>query len=186
MCDDGDRVEVTNAIYGALLVTTLRALVTEGKLDASHFPSLESFLKGASEWGRAMKGLSCDSDYDLVCQAIAWRLFRDKSAEDVAFETARIAEWLNSLSPTQRKQMERDVDDDDEAKGFWFEKGKKHDENMKDKAFTVSRTWKEYRDHLKSCPTLPLRGHPSWDLSKWPASAKQPFLFSTMDEEMGF
>ncbi|KAJ7832331.1 hypothetical protein B0H14DRAFT_2592133 [Mycena olivaceomarginata] len=49
MCDDGKRVELTNKVYGASLVTVLLALKKDGRLDVSHFPSLETPLLEAAD-----------------------------------------------------------------------------------------------------------------------------------------
>lgn len=147
MCDDGDRTDLTNKAYGACLVTVLRGLKKEGRLDATHFPSLETIMKNAASWGSAMKDMACISDYDLVCKAIGRRLFKDKSEAVIALEKARLNKWMESLSKEEQAEMkdeDEDEEDEDETKP-WYTGGRDSDEDAKNPDFTLSRIWKEYK-----------------------------------------
>ncbi|KAJ7180371.1 hypothetical protein C8R43DRAFT_399368 [Mycena crocata] len=158
MWDDGKRIELTNKAYGASLVTVLHALKKDGRLDVSHFPGLETTLKGAATWGEEMKSISCNSDYDLVCKAIGARLFR-KSEADVASEKARLDAWLATRSQEEQGEFYRmiqeeaedpngeDSDEEDESEP-WHSGGSELEEDMKRKDFVLARVWKDYRDYL--------------------------------------
>lgn len=191
VCDDGERVEMTNKVYGALLVNILRGLKKEDRLDASHFPCLESLLRGAADWGDSMRSQGCDSDYDRVCKAIGYRLFGDRTEADIALEKARVEEWISSMSADWQENIRARMADEygEEPEGDWFKGGKRMDEDQKDDDFVLSRVWKEYKEYLSSVPTKPLRGPPNWDLSKWSAAQKKQFSFDEMgdsEDEFGF
>jgi hypothetical protein len=194
VCDDGERVELTDKLYGASLVTTLRALDKEGRLDATSFPTLETLLISAAEWGSAMEG----STYHLVCKAIGRRLFKDKSPEVVAMEKARLQEWIASLGKAVQAHVRAALKENEEeaveaaAEGHvekaWYAGGKASDEHDKDPDYTLSRVWREYREFLFTVPTKPLRGPPNWDISKWSEAQRQPFKFGNGgdDDSMDF
>ncbi|KAJ7129392.1 hypothetical protein C8R44DRAFT_872666 [Mycena epipterygia] len=154
--DDGERVDLTNKVYGASLVTVLRALKKDGRLDVSHFPGLETTLRKAAEWGELMKSISCDSDYDLVCKALGARLFQ-KTEADITSEKARLDAWLASRSQeeqaefhrmVQEKAEDEDEDEEDESTEPWHAGGSEVDEDVKNKDFVLSRVWKQYKDYL--------------------------------------
>ncbi|KAJ7094521.1 hypothetical protein B0H15DRAFT_829887 [Mycena belliarum] len=156
MCDDGKRVVLTNKVYGASLVTVLRALKHDGRLDAAHFPGLETTLRQAAAWGAEMKGISCESDYDLVCKAIGARLFQ-KSEADIAAEKARLDGWLASRTEEERREFHRQVEEDaededeDEDEGDekpWHAGGSELDEDAANDDFDLSRVWKAYKAYL--------------------------------------
>jgi hypothetical protein len=187
VCNDGERTKLTNVVYGASLITVLRALKKEGTLGATHFPSLETILRIAAEWGHEMKGLRAGSKYYRVCKAIGKRLFKDKSPEDKAIEKARPEEWINSIPADEQKEVRKcmkeaeEDPDEDEDEEPWYEGSKASDEDIRDEDFVLSRTWKTYREHLSSVPTKPLRGPANWDISKWSEAQKAPFKFDNMD-----
>ncbi|KAK0482064.1 hypothetical protein EDD18DRAFT_1201854 [Armillaria luteobubalina] len=178
MCDDGKRITITDRAYGSLLVTVLRALKQDGRLDTTNYPSLETLLKYAAGWGESVP---IDAGYSGICKAVGYRLFNSKSEEQVALEKARVEEWLKGLDKETRKRMEEEEDDEDEDEADWFEGGSKHDEDVKSKNLVLSRTWKDYKDYLRGVPSCPMKGPGEWDISRWTYEEKKPFLFSEMD-----
>ncbi|KIK67821.1 hypothetical protein GYMLUDRAFT_54564 [Collybiopsis luxurians FD-317 M1] len=158
--DDGDRVRATNTAYGALLIKTLREFKSQGHLNAAHYPSLESFLKAAADLNDFMDGQGCDSSYGIT-------------EDQKQLEKAMVEEWMKKLD------IKEEDEDEDEANGQWFSKADLDDENLKDPDFTLSRTWKDYKDYIRGGPLGPFRG-PSWDISSWSADEKRPFLFESM------
>jgi len=179
MCDDGEGVNVTNKLYGAAVVTLLRALDKGNRLDATHFPTLEYFLRKVAEWCDEMEKMSGSPDYGLVCKAIGRRLFKDKSDAYVAMEKARLEEWINGLEGEDRAEIEEDLkEEESEAKKEpWYADGKSSDEQDKNQDFVLSRVWKEYKEHLATIPKGPMRGPGTWDISKWTAAQKKEFEF---------
>ncbi|KAJ7590663.1 hypothetical protein C8J56DRAFT_933537 [Mycena floridula] len=188
-CDDGDRVAATNVSYGALAVAIFRGLKKQNRLNTEEFPSLEYLLRNIAEFGEQMlELLCCDASYHRVCKAIGWNLFHGKEAANLKRHNARVAEWMKSLSKTERKNMEEEDDDDEEeSTDLWYKDGEHEDENEKHKDLALSRVWKEYRDMAKQHP-FPLRGPPTWDLTEWSKKDKAPFLFSEegFESEEGF
>lgn len=180
--DDGERVQATSQAYGALLVNVLRGLEKKGRLNTTEFPSLESLLRNAVELGDEMEGQGCETSCHLVCQAIGWRLFHAKSPETIALEKKQVQEWLNSLDEEMqaevKEMMEQDKEDDLTP---WYQSGKDENENERYEDLAMVRVWKDYKDYLRECPTLPFRGPGEWDLTKWSHEEKRPFLFSEMD-----
>lgn len=182
-CDDGERVEVTNKVYGASAVTVLRGLHKAGRLNPAEFPSLENLLKTIASFGETMESCGCDSDYAKLARAIARRLFKDKTEADLALEKARLNEWVESVEDKEEKDeieaelKEKEEEDDDGSGKPWFKKGKICDEDEKDPDWVLTRVWKEYKSHLSSVPSGPMRGPGSWDISKWSAAQKKPFEF---------
>jgi len=179
MCDDDERVEVTNKVYAAAVITLMRALDKDGRLDVIHFPALECFLKGVARWCGEMKDNVGGSDYDLVCKAIGRRLFKDKPEGDVAIETARVEEWINGLKATEQAELRREMKAmQKEAKKPWYAGGKSHYEHSSNPDFVLSRMWKEYKQHLATVPKKPLRGPGNWDITKWTAAQRKTFEFA--------
>lgn len=185
MCDDGERVKVTNKVYGAMVITLLRALDKGGRLDVTHFPSLEFFLKHVVEWCEGMKEMSGSPNHDLVCKAIGRRLFKDKPEEYIALEKARLEEWMKGLKAEAQAEVREDIKEmegKDKSKP-WYAGGKSSDEQDKDRDFVLSRVWKQYREYLATVPKTPMRGPRSWDISKWTAAQKKEFEFAGMSDE---
>jgi hypothetical protein len=185
VCDDGERVEVTNKVYGATVVTMLRGLDKDGRLDATHFPALEFFLKHVVEWCEGMKGMSGSPDYDLVCKAIGRRLFKNKSEEYIALEKARLEEWMKGLKAEVQAEVKEAIKETekDQKKKLWYAGGNSSDEHDKDRDLVLSRVWKEYREYLATVPRAPMRGPGSWDITKWTAAQKKEFEFAGMSDE---
>ncbi|KAK0461981.1 uncharacterized protein EV420DRAFT_1528198 [Desarmillaria tabescens] len=183
MCDDGKRITHTDKAYGSLLITVLRALKQDGRLDTTNYPSLETLLKYAVGWGESVP---VNTGYSGICKAIGYRLFKNKTAEQVALEKARVDEWMKGLDKETRKRMEEeddedDEDDDDDEEGGWFQGGNKCNEDATIKNLVLSRAWKDYKDYLRGVPSRPMKGPGEWDISKWTYEQKKPFLFSEMD-----
>jgi len=185
VCDDGERVEVTNKVYGATVVTMLRALDKEGCLDAAHFPALEYFLKHVVERCEEIKGMSSSPNYDLVCKAIGRRLFKDKSEEYVTMEKARLKEWMKGLKAKLQAEVRDGVKgmEKEAREKPWYAGGKSSDEHDKNRDFVLSRVWKEYKEYLKTVPKDPMRGPGTWDISKWTAAQKKEFEFAGMSDD---
>ncbi|KAF9054973.1 hypothetical protein BDZ89DRAFT_1174111 [Hymenopellis radicata] len=155
-CDDGERVKITNQAYGSLLVTVLRALKQEGRLDTEHYPNLETVLKYAAGWGDLMDSICCSAGYDRICRAMGYRLFKNKTEEQRALEKARVEEWIASMNASekaayleQKRQDEEDEDDDEDVEEDWFLKGKNIDEDEKHKDLVLSRVWNDYKACLR-------------------------------------
>lgn len=191
-CDDGERVQVTNKVYGASAVAVLRGLQKAGRLNPAEFPSLENLLKTIASFGEMMESCSCNSDYAKLARAIARRLFKDKTEEDLALEKARLNEFIESIEDKEERDevkadlKEKEEEDDDESEKFWFRKGEICDEDEKDPDWVLSRVWKEYKSHLSSVPSGPMRGPGSWDINKWSAAQKKPFEFEKHGSEDEF
>lgn len=186
VADDGDCVTLTNKAFGACLITTLRALAKEKRLDVAHFPSLETVLERAAKWGENMDGISAGSDYHVVCKGIGKRLFGNKSDAQRALEKKRVQEWIATLDKEDRDSEEDDEneDEDEEEEGPWY--AGNADEELDDDDFKLWRTWKEYKEYLADSPNKPLRGPPKWDLTKWTQAEKAPFLFDNQGDGMSF
>lgn len=178
MCDDADRIAYTNRAYGSLLVATLRALTKMEGLDATHYPSLEAFLEGATEWGIRMENLGdVGSPYYTVCQGIGERLFESKSKETLALEKARVEEYIKTFDKKEQKDMRamvKEAAEEKKGQAPWWEGG---DEHLKDADLSYTRVWKEYKGYLGGVDDEPLRGPPYWDISDWSEAEKKPFLF---------
>jgi len=191
-CDDGERVQVTNKVYGASAVTVLRGLHKAGRLNPAEFPSLENLLKTIASFGETMESCSCSSHYAKLARAIARRLFKDKTEADLALEKARLNEWVESFEDKKERDeikadlKEKEEEDDDGSEKSWFKKGKICDEDEKDPDWVLSRVWKEYKSHLSSVPSGPMRGPGSWDINKWSAAQKKPFEFGNDGSEDEF
>ncbi len=57
----------------------------------------------------------------------------------------------------------------------WFAKGAIETKVPNDLRF--ARVWKEYKEYLAGCPTLPMKGPAKWDLTTWTAAEKKRFQF---------
>jgi hypothetical protein len=179
---------MTNKAYGAILVTTLRALNKEGTLNTANYPALETLLAAAADVGDAANCVGCESDYADVYKAIGWRLFRNKSAEEKALEDARVEEWKAGLDKKASKALEKndddddddDDDEDDDKENPWWKDGKNFNENVRNTDFTLSRIWPEYREVVRGSPSMPMMGGHDWDISKWSREERAPFEFANM------
>jgi hypothetical protein len=186
VCDDGERVDLTDKVYGASLVTVLRALNNEGRLDAMNFPSLETTLRLATEWGLMMKEMSYTPPYYLVCKVIGKRLFRHKSKHVLALEKARLAEWVSSHDADERRLLKKNIRkerrdavaaaEEGRVQKRWYSGAGDFDEDEKDRDFVLSGVWKKYKDYLRNVPKEPLEGPPEWDLKKWTVLEMLPFV----------
>lgn len=155
MIDDGQRAELTDSAYGAHLITLLKRLDADDMLDTTHFPALETVLREATEWGKAMNGI-CTNNYHRITGAMGKRLFKHKTDADRALEKERVDEWISTLRKEEKdlatqylKEMaESDEDEDGEDAGKpWWHAAKEKDEEryIDDDDFVMSRAWKAYK-----------------------------------------
>lgn len=149
----------------------------------------------------------CDEEYGPIFRGIARRLFSGKTNADMIREREMQEEWVASLSDDEDNDDDDDDNDEDEddeditprkkrdmqlklkkraddqaaavAAGKsitpWFAKGAFETKVPNDLRF--ARVWKEYKEYLAGCPTLPMRGPAKWDLTTWTAAEKKPFQF---------
>ena len=160
----------------------------DSRLDTTHFPSLETLLRFAAEWD---DGLDDTAGYYRICKALGYRLFKDKTEDDREIEKARIDEWVTSMEKEEKDEYlkfkedgdeDEDEEEEEESSKDWFAEGKKFNEDEKIKEIGLARAWKEYKEYLQDVPTMPLRGPPQWDLTKWSDLDKKPFLFSNQGD----
>ncbi|KAF5387663.1 hypothetical protein D9615_000592 [Tricholomella constricta] len=182
MCDDGDRTQITDKAYGALVVAMLRGFEAEGNLNTTHLPGLESFLKITAEWADSMSRLSCDASYGPYCKSLGQKLFKDKSPADIAREKAQLKEWIDSLDAENRQAVKQQLEEEAEVaagrKPWYSEAGDINEDNL-----VISRVWKEYKEYLSGVPRKPVRGPGTWDISKWTAAEKEEFVFKGASDE---
>lgn len=191
VCDDGDRVSYTNKVYGASLITVIRALQAESRLDPTHIPNLDTVLRMAAQWGHAISRMGVDkTDYHCVCKGIGKRFFSGKEDELKALNQSRIEAWLEKLGVEERKEIRESIkeaeeeEEEDESTEPWYS-GSDADEEDEDDNYILSRVWKEYKAYLAEVPTKPLRGPANWDISKWKKSDLQQFTMDGSDSEGG-
>ena len=135
-----------------------------------------------------MDSMCGGSSYGRLCNAIARRVFSDKSEKEFALEIGQMKEWIDGLDDEEKEEVSADLkalEKKRKAPEFkpWYNKGKVCDEKVKDPDFTLSRVWKEYKEYISGAPSLPMRGPAKWDISKWTAAERRPFEFSQMDDE---
>lgn len=184
MADDGDRVLITDKLFGACLIKVVRELKDANMLNVETFPNLETILKRGASWGDS----AADAKYQIVLRGIGKRLFADKSSEDLAREKAMVEEWISTLSKKDQKdvreQMEEEEEEEDPDAGPWFDE-EKANEDFEHSGFKLAKVWKDYTAYLKKVPAVPLRGPPKWDLTKWTAAEKASFqMDDDMDDDM--
>ncbi|KAG6910938.1 hypothetical protein DXG01_005992 [Tephrocybe rancida] len=179
MCDDGDRVQLTNKAYGALVVAMLRGLESQKKLNSTDLPSLESFLKITAAWADQMEAMSCDGSYGPYCKVLGKKLFGSKTPEDFAREKALFDEWIAGLSAEDqaavKERMAEDAEEEEattKKPSAWYAGPGDVDEDD----LVLSRAWKEYKAYLGTVPKKPMKG-PGWDISKWSGAQKKQFAF---------
>jgi hypothetical protein len=185
VCDDSQRVSLTNKLFGACLVTVMRALQNEDRLDAGHIPNLDSLLKMVVDLGTLLNGVSDRVCYDSVCKAIGNRMFAGKDDELKALHFARREAWLDSLSVEESSAIREaikedyildDEEDEEEKEPVWYLGANPAHEFHEDDNLLVPYIWEKYEAHLVNAPTIPLKGPPDWDISKWKESDRQQFL----------
>ena len=180
--DDGDHVEVTNKVYGALAVAVLRGLKKAGRLDKEAFPSLESLLKNITSVGETLEGVGCDSDYVPVARGIARRLFKDKSKADLELEQKQREEWFKGIKDKEEKEIMapamKSIAKEKEGKQ-WYMKGEVANEDARNSSLSLGPVYKEYKAFLSEVPKFPMKG-PSWDIADWTPAEKKAFSFDGM------
>lgn len=184
MSDDGDRTKITNKAHGALVVAMLRGFEAEGKLNTTHLPGLEGYLRTTAEWAEQMSRLSCDSSYGAYCKAIGKKLFKNKSPEDVAREKSWLEEWITGLDEEDRAEVRENLKEQAQEKASktkkaWYAGAG----DVDDDDHVLSRVWKEYKQYLAGVPKKPLCGPGTWDISKWTAAQKEEFKFKDGSDE---
>ncbi|KAH8827451.1 hypothetical protein DL96DRAFT_1803725 [Flagelloscypha sp. PMI_526] len=195
--DDEEFAVWTNKAYGSILVTMLRGLETQGRLDELHFASLEDLLKAAAEWGDLAKEMECRASYSKVCKAFGKRLFAGKEAARKKAREEMVDAWKKKLEDGDEDEDEDDEDDDededddddeddDEDDKPWYHKGVAKDAKLKASDLNYTTTWKAYKKYASGVPSVPLRGPPNWDLTKWKKSDKAQFSFDNDDDDFGF
>ncbi|TFY70326.1 hypothetical protein EVG20_g2688 [Dentipellis fragilis] len=193
--DNGERVDLTNQAYSALVVKTLHSLAAADPplLNEATLPDLEGALKAIAQWAEDMDGL-VGGPYGVVAKGYGKKLFgertaeehkRIKEAQDKAYEryvgslSDAQREERGDLTPEERKAMLSAQDDEDEEKdeGVWFDGASADDVNTKDDSFKITPVWKAYKECIASFPDGPMRG-PCWDLTEWSAAEKKQFSLS--------
>ncbi|KAA1472391.1 hypothetical protein DENSPDRAFT_838647 [Dentipellis sp. KUC8613] len=192
--DDGDRVDLTNQAYSALVVKTLHSLAAADLLNEATLPDLEGVLKTIADWAEAMDGL-VGGPYGVVAKGYGKKLFgtrtaeeykRIKEAQDKAYEryvaslSVAEREERGDLTPEERKAMLQDEDEEDEEEGggVWFDGASAGDVNFKDDSFKITPVWKAYKECIANSPSGPVRGACTWDLSEWSVAEKKQFSIS--------
>ncbi|KXN89521.1 hypothetical protein AN958_05683 [Leucoagaricus sp. SymC.cos] len=182
-CDDGDLTQATNKLYGALLLEILKGLQSNEQLSSEVFPNLENVLHTAFTFGENMKDISCKSEYTTYCKAVANKLFKGTTAANRALYEARLREHAESIEDAEEKSSILE-DIDEYVKGVksektvWYMKGKIGKDEIKTTG--LARAWSEYKGNA---PTVPFKGPPEWDLTRWSEEDKKPFSFDSMDDE---
>lgn len=162
--DDGERVELTDKVYGACLVTIFHTLQKQDRLTLESFPDLESFLRSASNWGKNMSGVGSQTlGYWKVCKTIARQLYSNKWAETKALHEKMRDEWIESLDEQDKKDAREELapnsdDDSDDGTNPWFKQREGETDGSEDRRnFVVSRIWKEYKLFLRGGQPGPVR-----------------------------
>ena len=156
--DDGDRVLVTDRVYGAFIVATLRGLEAEGTLNEDAIPDLDGSLKLMASVAD-IHGAA----YGKVVKGYGKKLFGDRTKEER--ERVRLTHdeawkaFVRGLSDEERKERgdvlpgededdedEEDEEDEEDRDKPWFGRAKAADADMKNKAFTLTSSWKAYRE----------------------------------------
>ncbi|KAH8827452.1 hypothetical protein DL96DRAFT_1606722 [Flagelloscypha sp. PMI_526] len=173
--DDGEFAILTNKVYGSILVSMLRGLETQGRLDESHFPSLEDLLKAAAEWGDLAQSLECRASYSKVCKALGKQLFAGKEAARKKEREEMMDAWKKTLDEDTQKQIDEDGQDEDDDGKPWYHKGVAKNTKLKSRDLNYTTTWKAYKKYTSGMDDVPFRGPPIWDLTKWKKSEKAQF-----------
>lgn len=163
--DDGERVVATTQAYGAMLVTTIRALEKESLLNEDKIPNLEElFMDFAQDFD---PGNDWEEPFNQLVRAYGRKLFGNRTEEDRqrmgASRWDAYFDYVKSLADEERKKRgevladeknikkkpaadDENEDEEEEDGEPWFGDVNVKDAAMKDRAFAVSRTWKEYKE----------------------------------------
>ncbi|TDL16231.1 hypothetical protein BD410DRAFT_643922 [Rickenella mellea] len=197
MCDDGKRVIITDLAFGALLVTTMRALQASSTFNEDNIVNLEYTLREAASWGEAMSGVT-RSKYVKVVKGLGRKIFGGLTDEErnerskwreVVFE-----QWLKGQSEEVREERRRQLEDEDEEddeddedeeeeETKWYGRECDGDPDLKDRDFELTKTWKNYKDCLLVSARTPLRVPPIWDLTKWTKEERHKFSLDRCGED---
>lgn len=161
---------MTDKCYGAMLVSTLNGLDSQGNFNEDVFQDLESSLRCMASWADCMQGLT-GSRYNRVVKAYGKKLFGKRTPEERAERNEQIRKAYTSFYGTlsakdikdkgylkprsaqnmkKGKDVDKDEDEDDsenedDNEGGWFSKGKIGDIEPESKAYKVAPVWKEYK-----------------------------------------
>ncbi|KAJ4479311.1 hypothetical protein J3R30DRAFT_3702569 [Lentinula aciculospora] len=200
---DTERKHGLLRLYGALIVTMLRELDQQGRLDVQHFPNLEYFLRYTiewSEWAKYELVNRCHLKSDIlphlgVCKAIAYRLFKNQTEEDHTLHLARIREWVQWLEP-------RITEEDTDYAGTkawvqnwlieewpclllgvnpWYLAGKDDNPLWKDLRLDLEREWSSFSEYRKVNLLVPPKGL-SWEFKDWPEEERDAHRDGTVFE----
>lgn len=183
-CDDGDLTKAANKLYGALLLEILKGLKGTDQLSPKTFPNLENVLHSAFTFGGYMNDCDCESKYTSFCKAIANSIFKDTTTTDQALYEAMLREYADTFDNEEQKSsiledIDEYVEQVKEEKVVWYKKGKAGKDEIKTTG--LAKAWNEYKG---MAPVAPFKGPPEWDLTKWSARDKHPFLFTTKKDFM--
>ena len=163
--DDGERVIITDKIYGALLITTIRALESAGTFNEENIPNLEVCLELIADWGDAF-GTDLRSKYPKVIKGLGKTLFGTRTEEERKSmgekKTKAYDEFVKNLSDEEREKRgdispgeeeddeEEDEDEDEDEdekkeKGPWYGKAKAADASFSHSSFKFTPIWREYK-----------------------------------------
>lgn len=163
--DDGDRVIATENVFGALLVTTIRALESAEPpiFNEDAIPNLESALMSIAGWGEG----SCNMEYTKVIRGYGKKLFGARTPEErTALRETRKESYeafVKGMSERERKKRGdkvpggsdddeggEDEDDDgeenDEDQEPWFGNAKAKDAGINNASFRMTAAWKSYKE----------------------------------------
>ncbi|KAJ3997704.1 hypothetical protein F5050DRAFT_1373224 [Lentinula boryana] len=185
---DTERKHGLLRLHGACLMTMLRELDKQGRLNTQNFPGLEYFLRYTIAWIQLAKERLVDRFHlgsDIlphldVCKAIAYRLFKDQTVEDLNLHLTRIREWVQWLEP-------RVTEYDNDYAGTkvwvqdwlvgewpclllgvnpWYLEGKDHDVLQKGLELNLEAEWSSFSNYRKENPLVPPNGL-SWEFKDW-------------------
>ena len=105
---DGERVIITDKIYGALLITTIRALESAGTFNEENIPNLEVCLELIADWGDAF-GTDLRSKYPKVIKGLGKTLFGTREEEErKSVERKEGREWRSLRERRRGEKSGRD------------------------------------------------------------------------------
>ncbi|KAJ3986685.1 hypothetical protein F5890DRAFT_1406849 [Lentinula detonsa] len=197
-------------LHGACLMTMFRELDKQGRLNTQNFPGLEYFLRYTIQWIEHAKDrlvgifhLGSDILPHLnVCKAIAYRLFKNQTVEDLNLHLTRIREWVQWLEP-------RVTEDDHDYAGTkvwvqdclirewpwlllgvkpWYLEGRDHHVSKKGLELNLEEEWSTFSDYRKENPLVPPKGL-SWEFKDWSEEEREAHrgetVYEPSDEEEG-
>lgn len=153
----------TNSAYGALLMTTVRALQKEGTFDEAHITNLESVLFEIVDWGKNVLFFTeSEPPYLKPFLGLGQQIFgkqpqEAKERREIT-QKAMFDEWLSGLDEEQKEErkimLDEDGEDSDDEDGLgdektdrvWHQKFEMY-ANYDHPEFEVTSTWKSYKGY---------------------------------------